>query len=71
MCLWDQGIVDDNGNIGRLRQARRTSDNDRGVGRGRGIEDAYEGSETMTEALGGRRRARLIYNNYGGVGRGG
>ena len=38
--------------VGRVRQARGLSNNNGGVGRGRGIHDAPEGSDTMTEAVG-------------------
>ena len=44
-------VIDDNGSgVGRLRRARGISNDDRIVGRGRGIYDASEGLETMTEA---------------------
>ena len=58
MCLRAYGIDDDGGGVGRVRWARRLSDNNRGVGRGRGIDDVSERSETRTEALRiwGRRR---------------
>ena len=52
MCLRDQGIDDDDGVVDRVRQACRLSDNDGGVSRGQGIYDAYEESETTTEASG-------------------
>ena len=51
MCLRDQGIDDYDG-VGRVIRSRGISDNDGGVGRGRGIQDTFEGSETMTEAEG-------------------
>ena len=50
MCLQAQGIDEDNGGVGRLRLARRLSDDDRSVGRGRVIDNASEGSETTAEA---------------------
>ena len=43
VCLWDQGIDDDNGVIDRVRRAHGLSNDNRGVGRGRGIHDASEG----------------------------
>ena len=52
MCLQAQGI-DNNDN--------------RGVGRGRGIRNAPDESETMTEAAGSRRQARVIYDGKGDV----
>ena len=65
-----QGIVDDDGGVGRVRQARGLRDDDGGVGRGRGIYDASEGSDTTAEAAVDKRQARGIYDNNGGVGRG-
>ena len=52
MCLWPQGIDDNDNSVGRVRRARGLSDNDGGVGIGRGIDGAFEGSETTTEAAG-------------------
>ena len=66
MCLRAQGI-DDNGEVGIVRQDRRLSNDDGGVGRGRGILNASEGSETMTKAARSRQRAQGIYDNNGGV----
>ena len=43
VCLGDQGI-DNGGGIRRVRQARGLSNDDRCVGGGRGIDNAYEGS---------------------------
>ena len=58
MCLRDQGIDDDGGGVARVRWAHEISDKDGGVGRGQGIDDASEGSETTTEAsrIQGRQR---------------
>ena len=56
MCLRAQDI-DNNGGVGRVRRSRVLSDDDRGVGRGRGIDNTSEGSETMTEAAGARQRS--------------
>ena len=50
MCLRAQVIDNEGGGVGRVREARGLSDNDGGVGRGQGIENASKGSETMTEA---------------------
>ena len=70
MCLLAQLIYDDEGGVGRGRQARGISNNKLGVGGGRGIYDASEVLDTMTEAVGARQRARGIYNDGGGVGGG-
>ena len=51
MCLRGQGI-DDEGGVGRVRWARRLINNDGDVGRGRGIDDVSEVSETTTEVAG-------------------
>ena len=68
MCLRDQGIDDNDGSGGgRVRRDRGLSDNDGGVGRGQGISDASEGSETTTEAEGDRQRSQGIYNDDGGI----
>ena len=42
--LQAQGIDNDDGGVGRIRQVRRLSNNNGGVGIGRGIYDASEGS---------------------------
>ena len=52
------------------RRARRLSDDNGCVVRGRGIRDASEGSEKTMEAAGDRRRARGIYDDDGDVGGG-
>ena len=52
VCLWAQGIDDDDGSVGGGRRAQGISEDDGGVGGGRGIDDAYEVSETTTEAAG-------------------
>ena len=70
VCLQAYGIDKNNVSVGRLGQACVLINDDRGVGRGRGIRDASEGLETTTEAAGSRQRARGIYNGNGGVGGG-
>ena len=50
MFLRDQGIDDNDGVVDRVRQARGLSDDGGDVGRGGGIYDVLEGSETSTEA---------------------
>ena len=50
VCLRTQGIDKNNGVVNRVRRACGLSDNNGGVGRGQGIHDESEGSETMTEA---------------------
>ena len=63
MCLQAQGSDDNNGGVGGVIPADILSDNGGGVGRGRGIDDASERSETMAEAVGARQRAQGIYDN--------
>ena len=70
MCLRDHGIDNDDGVVGRVRRSLRLSDNEGGVGRVQGIDDASEGLETTAEAAGDRRRSRGIYDNVRGVGGG-
>ena len=70
LCLWAHSIDDKNGGVYRVRWDRGLSDNDGGVGRGRGIYEASEGSETTTEAARDQRRARGIYDEEGGIGGG-
>ena len=70
MRLRDQCIENNNGGVGRVRQAFGISNDDRGVVRGRGIYYASEGLDTTTEAEEARRRAQGIYDNDGGIGRG-
>ena len=70
MCLWAQGIDNDDGGVSGLRRALGLSDEDRGIIRGRGLRDAPEGLETTTEAAGARRRAQVIYDGDRGVGGG-
>ena len=70
VCLRDQGIDNDYGRVGRVRQARGISNNDEGIGRGRGIYNASDGLETTAEAAGARQQARGIYDNDRGVGGG-
>ena len=67
MHLQAQGIDDDNGGVKRVRRARGLSNDNLGVGRGKGIYDTSIGSETTTEAAGARKRARGIYDDEGGV----
>ena len=58
MCLRSQGIDDDDGVVERVRQAHGLINNNGGVGRGRGIDNASDGLETTAEAsrIQGRRR---------------
>ena len=51
MCLWDQGIDDNTGVVGIEIWARGLRDNDKDIGRGKGIDNASEGSETTNEML--------------------
>ena len=68
MCLRYQ-VIDDNGSgVSRVGQARGLINNVRGVGGGRGIDNAYKRSDTTTETAGGRRQTQGIYDNDGGVG---
>ena len=67
MCLRDQGIDNNRGGVGRVRLAHGLSNDNRGVDRGRGIDDASKGLETTTEAAGARQRAQGIYDNNGDV----
>ena len=68
--LQEEGIDKKNGGVGRVRQAKVLRDHGGGVGTGKGIRDAFKGSETMTEAAGDRQRAQGIYDNNRGVGGG-
>ena len=52
VCLRDQFIDDDDGRVERVRRACGLSDDNGGVGRGREIYAASEGSESRTEAAG-------------------
>ena len=67
MCLGAENIDDTKGGVGIVRWAKGLSDYNRGVGRGQGIRDASEGSETTTEAAGDRQWSQGIYDNNGGV----
>ena len=61
MCLRSQGIDDDDEGFGGGRRTRGLSDNNGGVGRGKGIYDTYKGSETAMGAAriqGQQRRLR-------------
>ena len=51
MCLRDQGIDNNDGGVIRVRQARGISDENRGVGRELGIDDASEELEITEEAI--------------------
>ena len=70
VCLWDQGIDNNNGSFGIVRRARGISDDNRGVGRGQVIDDTSKGSETTAEEARARRQARVIYDNDRGIGGG-
>ena len=50
VCLQYQGTDENDGAVDRVRHAHGLSDDDGGVGRGRGLEDASKGWETTTEA---------------------
>ena len=50
MCLRDQGIYNDDGGVGRVRQARGISNDDGGVCIGQGKDDTSEVLETTMEA---------------------
>ena len=67
MCLRAEGIDKNNSGARRGIRAIGISNDGEGVGRGREIYDASEGSETTTEAAGARRRTQGIYNNDRGV----
>ena len=67
VCLLAQGVGDNSNDVGRVRQARRLSNDDGCVDRGRRIDDASEVLDTTTEAVGARRQAQGIYDNNGGV----
>ena len=69
MRLRAQDIDDNDGGVGRVRQAHGISKNDGGVSRGRGIYNASEVSEKMMEAAEARRRPQVIYDDDGVVGR--
>ena len=49
VCLQAHGICDDSGGVNTVRQARGISNDDIGVGRGQGIDDAYKGLEKTAE----------------------
>ena len=69
VCLRDQGIDNDGGVI-IVRQARGLRINNRGVGRGQGINNKSKGLETTMEATGDKHQDQGIYNDNGCVGRG-
>ena len=70
MCLQAEGIDENNGGVRRLRRAKGLRYNNGGVGRGQGIHDASEESETTADVAGDRRRTQGIYENNGGIGGG-
>ena len=65
MCLQAQVIDDNDGGISGRRRALGLNENDGGVGRGQGIDDTSEVSETTKEAtrIWGRRQ-RLRRRDY-------
>ena len=67
MHLQGQGIDRNKIGVGRVRQARGLRHNDRGVGIGLGIYDAYEGSETTTEAARDQQWSQGILDDNRGV----
>ena len=67
--LQDQVIDENDGGFGRVRQANRLGNDNRGVIRGQRIYDTSKVSETTTEAAGARQQAQGIYDNDGGGGR--
>ena len=66
MCLRDQGIDDNDGVVARVRRSCGLNDYSGGVGKGRGIDDASEGFETMTEALRIQGRRQSLWRCDGG-----
>ena len=54
MCLRAQDIDDDEVSVHRVRRTHGLSDDNGGVGREQGIDDASELSETTMEAAGAR-----------------
>ena len=60
MCLRSQGIDDDDGVVERVRQAHGLINNNGGVGRGRGIDNASDGLETTAEASRIQKRRRRL-----------
>ena len=67
MCLRAQGIDDEDGGIGKVGQARGLSNDEEGVGRGRGIYDASKELETTAKAALAIQQAEGIYNHDRGV----
>ena len=63
VCLQDQGIDEDN-SFGRVRWARRISNDDGGVSRGRGMDYESEGSETMTGPVDCQRQQSVDFTCY-------
>ena len=70
VCLQAQVIDDDVGGVGRGRQARGLSNDNQGIGGGRGINNVSEWSETTTEVAWDWRSSLGIYDDDGGVGGG-
>ena len=70
VSLRAQGIDNNDGIVGRVRWAWGLSNDDVGVGRGRGIYDMFKASETTTEVSGARQRPQRLYNDDRGFGRG-
>ena len=67
MCLRSQVIDNEDSGVGGGRRYRGLSGDNGGVDGGRGIDNASEGLETMTEVAGDRQRSQGIYDNDGGV----
>ena len=67
MCLWDQVIADIDRVVGRVGHARGLSNDNIRVVKGKGIENASEGSETTAETAGARRQSQGIYDDDGDV----
>ena len=70
VCLQARGIDDDNCVVGRVRRAHGLSNDNRGVGGRRGIDNASNGLKKTAKAVAARQRAQRIYDNEGGVGEG-
>ena len=60
MCLQSQGIDNNNGIVGSVRQARGISNNNRDVGRGQVIDYAPEVLEITTEAARIQGQKRIL-----------
>ena len=66
MCLRAQVIDDCKSGVGRGRQARGLSNDDRGVGGARGIYNVSEGLETRAEAARIRGKQRRLWRRNDG-----